>query len=1253
MTETLLPLGPPTTSSTPAVAPVTAVVVTRGRTPYLPTTLAALAAQTRRPLHVILVDAADQPTNGLAGDLERAFDEAGGLQRPRLLVLRTPGARTFGHAVRAALAADEGRAPAVAGGWLWLLHDDSAPASTALAELVRAVSRAPSVAVAGVKQRTWTEPERLLEVGLRTSRSGRRMTDVEHGELDQGQHDGRDDVLGVGLAGALVRRDVWDALRGPDAALGPFGDGFDLSRRARLAGHRVVVVPSAVVRHAQASYLGLRSHAAAEADLDGDGEDDNGDARRSFRARRRALIHQRLVTVPLPLVPVVALVALCAAVLRSLAQLAVKQPGLAVDELVAPLLALLQPVPIVRARARARAGRVLPRRTLRPLQAGWRDVWTQARDRRLARAEQRRVVRAPSELELRELAAIATRRRVTLGVVAAALVGAVVLGLGPLVGAVAGGARLVGGALAPATATFGELWHAATTGWVAGGLGAPGPADALLSVLLGPAALAGGSLEVAVATLLLGSVLLAGLGAWAAAGAATRSVAIRAWVALAWAAAPALLLSLGSGRLGAVVAHVALPWLALGLARAVGVHRVDQVVSGVLTARRDHADDLSAAALRDAALREPSEHDEADHASADAAPDAGEPDAGKPDAEPPGGDAHDGDPHDADPHDADPHDADAHDGDVPHQRAASAAAGTANQSPVTARAPGGAAAAAQPATGPAVDDGVPRLVGAPDATGSVGAAAGAALAFAVVVAGAPSLLVPGLLALLLVALCAPRHRVRPLAAAVPALLLLGPTLVEAVRRGLPGLRLLLADPGLPTAAAQQDAVSRLLGLPADATTVVPHVLPDAVAAVWPAALGAVVLLLAVLALLRGAPVARAVRLAWVVAALGLAAASVASPVGTDQGVLVRTWAGPGLSLALAGLLAAAALGADRVQTRLAGHTFGWRQLTVALLAVVATLVPVATLGGWAWQARDGEALGVRALEGSVVPAVGRHEQDSPLGSRVLALAPGPAGGAAGSADVTWQLMRSDGPALVDGAVAVTTLGVTGTGLGPAAVAATAQPDAATAEVQDLVARLAAGSATDVAPALAALGVSDVLVPSLPATLSDDDRLAGRRAHEELLSRLDSTPGLERVTQNDAGVLWRVEATAPAGEVAPEVVPAWARLTAATAAVDATDVVAVDSADRAVDTRIAAGKDDRLLVLAERSDAHWRAWLDGRPLRSVESGWRQTFEVGADGGHLVVRYEQPDRLAWLVAQGVVALVTVLLALPVRRRRGGVR
>lgn len=1218
MKDTLSPVDPITTAAVPVTTPVTAVVVTRGRTPYLPSTLRALAGQSRRPLRVLVVDVA--PEDDHVGALLDAAFVGVDAPAPRLATVRAPRARTFGEAVRQGLemlaeALDERPTP-----WLWLLHDDSAPAPEALARLVRTVSNAPSVVVAGCKQRTWTDPERLLEVGVRTTRSGRRLTDVEPGELDQGQHDGRTDVLGVGLAGALVRRDVWDALGGTDPALGPYGDGLDLSRRARLAGHRVVVVPTAVVRHAQAAYHGLRParggprHRQApvgpDVDLDGDGEPDSADPSRSFAARRRSLLHQRLAGAAPALVPVVVLLVLAAAVVRSLGQVAAKHPQLAVAELRVALLVLLRPRDVLRARRQARATRVLSRRTLRPLQATWRDVWRQARDRRLARLEARRVGQAPSELELGELAAVATRRRVTLAVVVGVLTLLSVTAVGGLVGPVAAGAPLVGDALARSTTDIGDVWAAATSGWVAGGLGAPGPADPVLTVLAALAALLGGELSAALGLVVLGGVLVAGTGAWAAAGAATRSVGVRAWAALVWASAPALLLAVGDGRVGAVVAHAALPWVALGLARAVGVQRVDQVLSGVSTARRtddeDDADGAAEARATDAALRAASHGVRAGVRvpTAEAVRQEAEADVVTPAR---GVSA------------------------VPTPRAPVSGAVPVASAAAAPTAAGGAPPAARGDTDAA--PAVPELVGAPDPTGSVAAAAGAAIALAVVVAAAPVLLVPAVLLLAVVAAAVPRSRVRVVGTVVPSLVLLAPFLVEVGVRGADGLRMLLADPGPAAAVAPASAGARLLGVPSDPTALVPRGVPDVLASAWPYLTGAVLVVLAAFALLRGRSVARGVRVCWAVAAVGVAAgAAVASlPAASTPDAVAPAWTGATVSLTTLGLLGAAVLGSDRLTSVLAGRSFGWRQPAVAVATVLAVVVVTCATTGWAWTARTGDAVTLRASVTPVVPVVGQQGGSSAASSRVLAL------GVRGDGAVDWSLLRADGDQQVDHATAVTTRPLAGTLTAPRPAAA----DGGSDEVSALAARLVQGAAGDVAPDLAALAVGDVLVPA-----AVDDTAEGRDARARLVAVLDATAGLERVTHEGTGTLWRVR---PAEG---EVVTSWARVVAAGS--DVTDpraaAVAVPGPRRAVDSVVAAGAGPRVLVLAERADAGWRAWLDGRPLPTADAGWRQAFALGSDGGALEVRYVAPYRTAWITALALTTLVTLLLAVPLRRRRG---
>ena len=201
---------------------------------------------------MIVVDASADSSAELPPDL--APEPPGAAATPsRVTLVRAPGARSFGAAVTTALRT---LTPAVDTEWLWFFHDDSAPAPDALGHLLRTLEHTASVAVAGVKQVGWDDPDELIEVGFTVSRSGRRMTGVEPGEVDQGQHDFRDDVLAVGLTGALVRLSVWTQMRGTDSTYGVFGDGLDLCRRVRLAGHRVVVVPRAVVRHAQATLTG-------------------------------------------------------------------------------------------------------------------------------------------------------------------------------------------------------------------------------------------------------------------------------------------------------------------------------------------------------------------------------------------------------------------------------------------------------------------------------------------------------------------------------------------------------------------------------------------------------------------------------------------------------------------------------------------------------------------------------------------------------------------------------------------------------------------------------------------------------------------------------------------------------------------------------------------------------------------------------------------------------------------------------------
>ncbi|MEJ5914097.1 glycosyltransferase family 2 protein [Pseudokineococcus sp. 1T1Z-3] len=567
------PLNGPADGEPDAVT-VTVLLLVSDTSPEAPQrlrrVLAALAAQTRRPSLVQAVASGCHPgslevlqEHGLEPYLRRR-------STPAELVRVLPGAPPSGrrrlrgedgrHKVTGSQAGDGGSsgrgrpgapdAPDATGTpsldapvpWLWLLTDDVVAAPDALERLLAAVELRPGVAVAGPKVRDLDAPGRLLQAGFTTSRRGTALTRVAADELDQGQVDDREDVLAVAGAGMLVRRDVLDEVGGFDPALPLDGADLDLSRRVRMAGHGVVTVPSAVVerpgRHAQVVGGGPASAAYTR------------------------LVSASPLGLPFALVGV-----LLAGAMRALWRFLLKDPGHAPAELGAVVGVVLRPDRLVAARRRAAAVSVRGRSALRPLLASPGEVRRHHRDRWSLR-------RAAAEVEAEDAARAAehprTRPHAPGGLpprrdplAALVLVGALlalsVLALRRLLGP---GGVVQAPALPPAPAEAATLWAAARSSWSGSGTGVAAPADPLVGVLGALSAPLAGRPGLLVAAVLLLAVPASAAAAWWGAGALTRSRLLRAAGALAWAGGMPLLLGVSTGRLGPVVAHAALPWLA-------------------------------------------------------------------------------------------------------------------------------------------------------------------------------------------------------------------------------------------------------------------------------------------------------------------------------------------------------------------------------------------------------------------------------------------------------------------------------------------------------------------------------------------------------------------------------------------------------------------------------------------------------------------------------------------------------------------
>lgn len=474
--------------------------------------------------------------------------------------LAETSARGFGHSVRVGL---DGRLPPAAAAtqdWIWLIHDDSAPAEDALERLLAAVETAPSVTIAGCKQLDRDAPRRLLDIGLSISRWGERLAMIDVDELDQGQHDRKTDSFAVNSAGMLVRRDAWEHLEGFDEALPGIGDDLDLCWRNRLAGHRVVVVPRARMFHAADTVRSVAGPVAA----------------------RRAEVHLRLKHAPLWKLPFVTLGVVLGGVLGFVSHLVAKDPGYAVGQLGASLGGVLRPVRLAKSRRAASRTRTVPRKMVRPLLVPYKEVRSHRRHL-LEGLESGRVhgdgsgstsqASNPSGDNNDDFAALAAPQRTSAGVGAVLAVGATLavslIGLRALVGAPA----LAGGSLLPLSAEAGDIWSNATGWWQSLGSGHAGHGDPFDAVLWMLSMLGLGHANAAAVVLVLAAMPLAAFFAWISLGAVTASRSGRLLGATAWGLSPSLQVALGSGRPGAIVVHVLLPLVVLGAIRSVGAAR--------------------------------------------------------------------------------------------------------------------------------------------------------------------------------------------------------------------------------------------------------------------------------------------------------------------------------------------------------------------------------------------------------------------------------------------------------------------------------------------------------------------------------------------------------------------------------------------------------------------------------------------------------------------------------------------------------
>ena len=319
---------------------VTAVLVSHNGALWLPEVVAALTSQTRP---IDLITAVDTGSEDASTKL---------LKSARIPFFTTDRATGFGQAISLAV---EKLPQSIEHEWIWLIHDDCAPAPTALAELLSAIDDRPQVVMVGPKLLGWHDRTHLLEAGISIAGNGARWTGLEPLEYDQGQHDGIHDVLSVSTAGALIRRDVFEELGGLDKNLALFRDDVDFGWRARTAGHSVIVATSAVAFHAQASATERRIIDVEGAFL-----------HRPLHLDRRNAAYVLLANSSWWMIPWIAIQLFGSAIARAFGYLLAKLPGYASDEILAFTSLILRPGIILEARKVRKKQRFVSARVVAP-----------------------------------------------------------------------------------------------------------------------------------------------------------------------------------------------------------------------------------------------------------------------------------------------------------------------------------------------------------------------------------------------------------------------------------------------------------------------------------------------------------------------------------------------------------------------------------------------------------------------------------------------------------------------------------------------------------------------------------------------------------------------------------------------------------------------------------------------------------------------------------------------------------------------
>jgi hypothetical protein len=351
---------------------------------------------------------------------------------------------------------------------------------------------------------------------------------------------------------------------------------------------------------------------------------------------------------------------------------------------------------------------------------------------------------------------------------------------------------------------------------------------------------------------------------------------------------------------------------------------------------------------------------------------------------------------------------------------------------------------------------------------------------------------------------------------------------------------------------------------------------------------------------------------WVLGLLALAVGVVQASVTVlppGERIPVQPWPGPMTLLLGLAMIAVAGIAVEGLRERFAGQNFTLGQ-PLAVIALIAALVTPIAAAVW-WVPATDDVL-VRAPRVDV-PAFVAAEANGPQAPRTLVLSDN------GLGEVRYTLLGGSALTLGD--------------------AETAPPADVWLSIDEQVAALASGRGGGEVDALRSYGVRYVkLAPS---------------SSRSIVPALDSEPGLRRLASAEGEVLWRIGGVTSRAQVLDIDTATGDFLPMAVELAQTGDIRTDPYLNTTLPEAIDVEPGSRVLWIGSTATNGWSASIDGQALAPAELpeplNWSAAFVVPADSSTAVATasFEDSFRQGWLILQGIVIVVLIVLALPERR------